>query len=283
MADETGVGIDESVASNSTTDYAELTQAVKELVQVMHQGEIDRLEVSHGDLHILLCARSSNSSTPATPATSPAPSVPAAEPDSAEERFSNFHQITSPMVGTFYEAASPGEPPFVRPGDTVEAGQTVAIIEAMKIMNELESEVDGVVADLRDALPDELTQARWVIKERDEILERAQSDADRILEDARKERDRLVSQQEVVRTADAEAERVLVQAREQARRIRLEAEDYVDAKLANFEVVLSKTLTAVERGRAKLRGTTDADSLADDDHDEPHDAELADEAHRNAG
>ena len=129
------------------------------------------------------------------------------------------------------------------------------------------AEVDGLLADVRAALPDELTQARWVVKERDEILERAQADADRLVEDARSERDRLVSQEEVVRTADQEATRILEEAREHARQIRLEAEDYVDAKLANFEVVLNKTLSAVERGRQKLRGRLDSDSLSSDELD----------------
>ncbi|MBS3942117.1 MAG: hypothetical protein KG028_14250 [Actinobacteria bacterium] len=130
------------------------------------------------------------------------------------------------------------------------------------------AEVDGLVADVRDALPDELTQARWVVKERDEILERAQADADRILDDARDEAARLVSQQEVVRSADREADRIVEDAREQARQMRLEAEDYVDAKLANFEVVLQKTLTAVEKGRQKLRGRLDTDQLAEEDLDD---------------
>jgi len=123
------------------------------------------------------------------------------------------------------------------------------------------AEIDGIVTDLREALPDELTQARWVVKERDEILERAQLDADAILTDARAERDRLISEQSVVQGAGAEAERIVGDAREHARRLRLEAEDYVDAKLANFEVVLHKTLTAVERGRQKLRGGLDSDAL----------------------
>ncbi len=135
------------------------------------------------------------------------------------------------------------------------------------------SEVDGLVADLREALPDELTQARWVVKERDEILERAQLDADEILADARAERDRLISEQEVVRGAAEEAERIVGDAREHARRIRLEAEDYVDAKLANFEVVLHKTLSAVERGRQKLRGGLDSDALDTDSLE--HDSEVA--------
>lgn len=129
------------------------------------------------------------------------------------------------------------------------------------------SELDGLVADLREALPDELTQARWVIKERDDILERAQVDADDILDQARDEQVRLVSGQEVVRQAEVAAQRIVTDAREHARRIRLEAEDYVDAKLANFEVVLNKTLGAVERGRAKLRGGLDSDALGSDDQD----------------
>jgi cell division septum initiation protein DivIVA len=79
------------------------------------------------------------------------------------------------------------------------------------------------------------------------------------------ERARLVSQQEVVRAAQEEAERLLSEAREQARQMRLEAEDYVDAKLAQFEIALGKTqqelgrsIAQVRRGRDKLRGVTPA-------------------------
>jgi cell division septum initiation protein DivIVA len=127
------------------------------------------------------------------------------------------------------------------------------------------ADVEFLLHELRDGLPDELAQARWVVRERDEILERAQADAERLLADARLERDRLLSQEEVARAAREEAERVLGESREHARQIRLEAEDYVDAKLANFEVVLQKTLGAVERGRQKLRGRLDTDQLSDDD------------------
>ncbi|MEX0835651.1 MAG: hypothetical protein WD010_06140 [Nitriliruptor sp.] len=127
------------------------------------------------------------------------------------------------------------------------------------------AEVDGLVADIRDALPEELTQARWVVKERDEILERAEVDAARLIDDARAEQGHLVSQEDVVRAADREATRILGEAREHARQIRLEAEDYVDAKLANFEIVLTKTLSAVEKGRQKLRGRLDTDQLAEDE------------------
>ena len=126
------------------------------------------------------------------------------------------------------------------------------------------AEIEDLVIEVREALPDELTQARWVVRERDEILERAEADADRVRAEAQEAQARLVSDQEVARAADREAARIVEEAREHARQIRLEAEDYVDAKLANFEVVLNKTLSAVEKGRQKLRGRLDADELAEE-------------------
>lgn len=125
------------------------------------------------------------------------------------------------------------------------------------------AEIEGVLAELRAVLPEELRHARWVIKEREEVLEKAQRDATTIVADAQDERVRLVSRTDVVNAANREAERIVDEADEHGRQIRLEAEDYVDAKLANFEVVLQKTLTAVERGREKLRGRLVSDELAE--------------------
>jgi cell division septum initiation protein DivIVA len=124
------------------------------------------------------------------------------------------------------------------------------------------SEVDALLHDIRTSLPDEITAARHVVKERDDLLASARADAEQVLADARAERERLIARTEVVQAANRESDRIVEEAREQARQIRLEAEDYVDAKLANFEVVLHKTLGAVERGREKLRGRLDADQLA---------------------
>ena len=130
-------------------------------------------------------------------------------------------------------------------------------------------EIDGLVTELREALPEEIKRARWILKERDEVLDKAQREAETILEDARAERERLVSRTDVVQAANREADRIVEDAEEQARQLRLEAEDYVDAKLANFEVVLNKTLAAVERGREKLRGRLDHEDLV-----EMHDHEM---------
>lgn len=117
----------------------------------------------------------------------------------------------------------------------------------------------------RGELPEEIKQARWVVKDREELLAKARRDAEVVVQKALSERARIVSEQEVVRTAQEEADRVLGEAREQARQIRLEAEDYVDAKLAQFEIALEKTyselersILQVQRGREKLRGVTAA-------------------------
>ena len=130
---------------------------------------------------------------------------------------------------------------------------------------------DDVIDDLRAHLPEELRQSRWVLKEREEVLEQAEREAEQIVADARAEQERLVSEQEVVRSARREAERVLEEARERARVLRLEAEDYVDGKLANFEIVLSKTMKAVEKGRERLRGRLASDELRQEIEGEPDD------------
>ncbi|HEX8002204.1 MAG TPA: hypothetical protein VF519_05880 [Mycobacteriales bacterium] len=123
------------------------------------------------------------------------------------------------------------------------------------------ADVLALLDELRAALPDELREAQWVIKDRDEVIDQGRKEADRIIADARTEAARLVSRTEVMQTATKEADRVVEEAKENARRMRLEVEDYVDAKLANFEVVLHKTLGAVERGRDKLRGRHELEEL----------------------
>lgn len=117
--------------------------------------------------------------------------------------------------------------------------------------------------EVRERLPGELREAQTVIQDRDEVVDEGRRRAERILGDAEAERDRLVSETEVVRSAEREADRVIDDANEQARRMQVEVDDYVDAKLANFEVVLNKVLTAVERGRDKLRGRQELDALGE--------------------
>ncbi|MFD8597792.1 ATP synthase F0 subunit B [Kitasatospora sp. NPDC059646] len=116
------------------------------------------------------------------------------------------------------------------------------------------AELTGMLRELRDAMPAELAQAQSVVADHQQMVADAQAQADQIIRGAHDERGSLISDTEVVRQAQAEADRILAEARTEERTKRAEADDYVDSKLANFEVVLTKTLGAVGRGRQKLRG-----------------------------
>ncbi|HMK98493.1 MAG TPA: ATP synthase F0 subunit B [Acidimicrobiales bacterium] len=121
---------------------------------------------------------------------------------------------------------------------------------------------DEVLELLREAserLPEELRQARWMLKEREEFLAATQRKADELVEAARSEAQRLVQRTEIMKEAQVQARRALEQAREEARRLRLEAEDYADQKLAQFEIVLERTLKTVAAGRQKLAGVPEKD------------------------
>lgn len=84
-----------------------------------------------------------------------------------DESQSGLHEITSPIVGTFYEAPSPDSPPFVKVGDKIEKGQTLCIVEAMKLMNEIESDVSGTISKIviKNAQPVEYGEVLFLIKE----------------------------------------------------------------------------------------------------------------------
>jgi F0F1-type ATP synthase membrane subunit b/b' len=103
------------------------------------------------------------------------------------------------------------------------------------------------------AMPDELRHARWLLKEREEYLAQARLDAEDIVEEARVQAERMVERTEVAREARRVAQQVVANAEGDSRRIRHEAEDYVDQKLAAFEVVLERTMQAVVRGREQLQ------------------------------
>ncbi|MEU5197578.1 cell division initiation protein [Streptomyces scabiei] len=130
------------------------------------------------------------------------------------------------------------------------------------------AELLSLLDELRAALPDSLAQARELIGDRDHMVERARQEAERIVANAHAERGSLISDTEVARRSQNEADRILGEARQEAEDVRAEADDYVDSKLANFEVVLTKTLGSVGRGREKLLGTgpgLDEQGYADED------------------
>jgi acetyl-CoA carboxylase biotin carboxyl carrier protein len=101
-----------------------------------------------------------------TPAPAPAPAAPAPAPDPAASDDSKLLAIKSPMVGTFYRSGGPDKPPFVKIGDVVEVGAKVCIIEAMKLFNEIDSEVKGKVVKIlvEDATPVEYDQPLFLVE-----------------------------------------------------------------------------------------------------------------------
>ncbi|MEU8582805.1 ATP synthase F0 subunit B [Streptomyces abikoensis] len=123
------------------------------------------------------------------------------------------------------------------------------------------AELLALLEELRAALPGSLAQAREVIGDREQLVARAREEAEAILASARAERGSLISGTEVARQSREEADRILAEAHREAEEIRAGADDYVDSTLANFEVVLTKTIGSVDRGREKLLG------LAGDGHD----------------
>ncbi|MFF9089523.1 cell division initiation protein [Streptomyces sp. NPDC014991] len=117
------------------------------------------------------------------------------------------------------------------------------------------AELLALLEEVRQALPGSLAQAQELIGDREQMVEQARLEAERIIGNAHAERGSLISDTEIARRSQAEADRILAEARREAEEIRAEADDYVDSKLANFEVVLTKTLGSVGRGREKLLGT----------------------------
>ncbi len=116
-------------------------EVVRKLAEVLTDHGLAKIEVSLSGLNIRLSA--------GKPAVVVAAPIPVAAPLAAAEPVeAPGHIVAAPMIGTFYASPSPGEPAFVEIGDSVEAGQTIGIIEAMKIMNEITSDRAGVVAEI---------------------------------------------------------------------------------------------------------------------------------------
>ena len=124
-------------------------------------------------------------------------------------------------------------------------------------------ELLGLIGELRELLPGEISRAQNVLQDKDDVLAEGRREAARIITQAREERLRMLSEQEVYVQAQTEADRVLSEATTKAEAMRAEVDDYVDGKLANFEIILTKTLKAVERGRAKLAGRNELAEIVD--------------------
>jgi acetyl-CoA carboxylase biotin carboxyl carrier protein len=121
---------------------------IRELIALLKETGVAELEVQRGDNRVRIRHDSAPQYMPQytiapSAAAAPPPAASAAAPAAAPS--SGLMLVKSPIVGTFYEAASPGSEPFVKVGDVVQPGKVVCIIESMKLMNEIESEIAGVV------------------------------------------------------------------------------------------------------------------------------------------
>src|SRR3954465_11712060 len=121
--------------------------------------------------------------------------------------------------------------------------------------------------ELRKMLPGELTTAQQILDDRSSVIAEGRLEAERIVEEGRAEGARMGAKTEILREATREAEALVGAARSDAERMRVEIDDYVDGKLANFEAVLHKTLQAGEKGRAKISGRHEFDMLSEGDLD----------------
>jgi len=128
------------------------------------------------------------------------------------------------------------------------------------------AELLSVVEEIRGLLPEQIDEASRLVEERDTMLSEAREESKRILAEAHEQRSRLLSEAPRVQEAHEEALRITARARDEADAVRAEVDDYVDAKLANFEVVLSRTSDAVQRGRERLHARGEQADQADD-HD----------------
>jgi F0F1-type ATP synthase membrane subunit b/b' len=127
-------------------------------------------------------------------------------------------------------------------------------------------EVLDMLHEMQESLPEEIKQARWVVKDREELLVKARAEGDRVIEQAHEEQRRMAMKDAVAKRAQEESARMLQEAEDSTVEMRREAEDYVDAKLAQYEIVLDRTridlersIDQVQRGRERLRGGTVAE------------------------
>ncbi len=136
--------------------------------------------------------------------------------------------------------------------DIIHGARSVPLTDSVMIDRE---EIYEILDQMRTTIPEEVKQARWIVKERQEMLAEAKEEADRLLRDAEERTQQLATETEIVRLAERNAQQIMEDARDREREVRLGAEDYADEVLGNLELNLEKFLAAVRRGRERLQGT----------------------------
>ena len=133
--------------------------------------------------------------------------------------------------------------------DLVHNAKAVPLTDQVRLDRE---EIYEILDQMRATIPEEIKQARWIVKERQEMLAEAKRECDRIIQDAREQATREASQTEIVKLAEKQADDIVDDAKRKARETRLEMEDWADSILSTLELNLDKFLTAVKRGRERL-------------------------------
>jgi cell division septum initiation protein DivIVA len=136
--------------------------------------------------------------------------------------------------------------------DLVHNAKQVPLTDQVRVDKE---EIYDLLDQMRATIPEEIKQARWIVKERQEMLAEAKREAERIVKEGRERQERLISDEEIVKAAERAAEDIVEDARAHEREIRLGAEDYADEILDTLETNLSKFIAAVQRGRERLQGS----------------------------
>lgn len=151
---------------------------LKKLIKMVEQSEITELALEEGDLKVKICKNSNQTQVQLQPINDNSKYVPAVQTQSisaegsktfaetATQTSSTLHEIKSPIVGTFYRAPSPDADSFIKVGDKISVGSVLCIIEAMKLMNEIESDVNGKVVKIlvENATPVEYNQPLFLIE-----------------------------------------------------------------------------------------------------------------------
>jgi cell division septum initiation protein DivIVA len=140
--------------------------------------------------------------------------------------------------------------------DLVHNAKPVPLTDQVRVDRE---EIFDILDQMRATIPEEIKQARWIVKERQEMLAEAKREAERIIKEGKEQQAELVSEQEIVKLSEREADDIIDDARAREREIRLGAEDYADEILNTLEVNLMKFIAAVRRGRERLQGKDDAE------------------------
>ncbi|MDP8939993.1 MAG: acetyl-CoA carboxylase biotin carboxyl carrier protein [Actinomycetota bacterium] len=122
-------------------------EEVERLIDLLRESGIGEIQVRQGELEVTVKASPEAVAPPSPPQIQSQPAPPSA-PEVEEPELNGLHAVRSPLVGTFYRAPAPGEDFYVEVGDRVEAGQTLCIVEAMKLMNEIPADVSGEVVEV---------------------------------------------------------------------------------------------------------------------------------------